>query len=182
MGIIDRIVLMIYTLLLAAISGVLVAMSLTSWLDPVEWIRTSLSEGHNGRLVIGVTGAAFLLASLRFIWYVFTPAYPRRTMVHETDLGEIHVTLDAIENLVKRTAKGIRGVRDVRAKVVNAEGGGVRVYLRAVVSPDVSVPQVSAEIQSTLKNFVKNVVGVAVNEVKIHVENITTESRRARVE
>jgi len=182
MGIIDRIVLMIYTLFLAAISGVFVAMSLLNWLDPVDWVRTSLSAGHNGRLVVGITGAAFLLASLRFIWYVFTPAYPRRTVVHETDLGEIHVTLDAIENLVKRTAKSIRGVREVRAKVINADQGGIQVYLRAVVSPDVSVPQVSAEIQNTLKTYVKNVVGVAVSEVKIYVDNITTDSRRTRIE
>lgn len=175
MGIFDRILLMLYTLSLTVLSGLFVAVA-SGWRLPLDYIRTSL-DNPSGRWAVAGTSLLFFIASLRFIIYVFTPGRRRRAIVHETDMGEVHVALDAIETLVKRTARQVRGVRDVRAKV-EAQESGVAVYLRTVVSPDVSIPSATEEIRNNLKTYVKNVVGVPVVEVDIDVDNIATEPRR----
>ena len=99
----------------------------------------------------------------------------------ETDLGEVNIALSAIETLVTKVARGIKGVRDVRSTVYSRDGGiGVRV--RGVVSPEVNVPETARAIQQAVTDYTKNVVGVDVTEVKVLVQNITNETRARRVE
>ncbi|MHB9146059.1 MAG: alkaline shock response membrane anchor protein AmaP [Symbiobacteriia bacterium] len=181
MGILGRIVLLLYTLSLAVISAVVLGMSTLGWLAPLDWVRTSLTLDPNGRWSVGLASALFFVVSIVFIVYTFTPRYPSRTLVHETELGEVHVTLDAIENLVKKVTRQIRGVRGVKARV-STGGGGLNIWLKTVVSPDVSVPAVSEEIRATLKSYVKNVVGAEVAEVHVYVTDISSEARKGRVD
>lgn len=175
MGIIDRILLMLYTLSLTVLSAAFVAVA-SGWRVPLDYVRTSL-DNPSGRWSIAGTSFLFFIASVRFIIYVFTPGRSRRAVVHETEMGEVHIALDAIENLVKRATRQVRGVRAVRAKVATREGG-LAIYLRIVVSPDVSIPEASEEIRSTLKSYVKNVVGVPVLDIPIEVDDISADSRR----
>jgi len=181
MGILGRIVLLLYTLSLAVISALVLGMSALGWLTPLDWVRTSLTADPNGRWTVGIASLVFLVVSIVFIIYTFTPRYPIRALVHETDLGEVHVTLEAIENLVKKVTRQIRGIRSVKARVATT-GGGLEIWLRTVMSPDVSVPAVSEEIRTTLKGYVKNVVGAEVAEVHVYVTDISSESRKGRVE
>lgn len=175
MGIFDRILLMLYTLSLTVLSAVFVAVA-SGWRFPLEYIRTSL-ENPSGRWAVAGISLLFFIASVRFIIYVFTPGRSRRAVVHETEMGEVHIALDAIENLVKRATRQVRGVRGVRAKVATREGG-LAIYLRVVVSPDVSIPEASEEIRSTLRTYVKNVVGVPVLDIPIEVNDISADTRR----
>ncbi len=179
MGIFDRIVLMLYTLSLTVLSATFVSMA-AGWKYPLDFIRLTL-ENSTGRWATGLTSAAFLVVSLRFIWFVFSPGYPRRSIRHQTDLGEVYVALDAVESLVKKVTRQISGVRDVKAKVSNAQGG-VSVYLKATVSPETSIPDASRDIQKTLRSSIKNVVGVELADSRIFVENIASEPRRGRVD
>ncbi len=181
MGILGRIVLLLYTLSLAVISALVLGMSALGWLTPLDWVRTSLTADPNGRWTVGIASLVFFVVSIVFIIYTFTPRYPSRALVHETDLGEVHVTLEAIENLVKKVTRQIRGIRSVKARVATT-GGGLEIWLRTVMSPDVSVPAVSEEIRTTLKGYVKNVVGAEVAEVHVYVTDISSESRKGRVE
>lgn len=179
MGIFDRIMLTLYSLSLTVLSGILVGVA-AGWSLPLSFIQGTL-QTPNGRWTIGLISGVFAIVSLRFIWYVFTPRYPRRAVVHETDLGEVYVSLDAIENLVKKVALQVRGVRDVKAKVSN-DPGGVAVYLRTVVAPDASIPDASQELQNILKQYVKDVVGITLVQIRVAVENIAGESRRGRTD
>lgn len=179
MGIPDRILLALYAMVLTAVSLALFVVSL-GWTTPLESLLSVL-EDPRGRMALGLSSLAFLAVSLRFLYFGFRRKYPSRAIIHETPLGEIRVSLGAVENLVKKVARQIHGVRDVRASVANTPEGVVT-DIRAWVSPDVSVPEVSENIQKSVGEYVKNVVGVGVAEVRVLVENITTEARRARVE
>ncbi|MBE3590458.1 MAG: hypothetical protein IMW98_06510 [Firmicutes bacterium] len=45
-----------------------------------------------------------------------------------------------------------------------------------------SIPELTQHMQEEIARYVRSVVGVGVANVETFVENITTESRRARVE
>jgi uncharacterized alkaline shock family protein YloU len=179
MRLFDRIVLAIYTLSLGALSVIFILMSL-GWHLPMEVVGTSLSDPQ-GRLLVGIIALFYLVISARFIYFAFKRKYSGQTVVHETALGEVRVTLDAIENLVKKVARQVQGVREVAGRVYMGPAG-IRVALSVVVSPDISIPSVSNEVQTSVKSYVRSVVGVDVSEVSVFVENITAEARRSRVE
>lgn len=179
MGMLDRVILILYNFALAFLSSLIILLAL-GWTGPLLWLNEALTRAQ-GRLLVGLVGAALLLVSLRLIYLGFRRRYAGQTVIQETPLGEVRIALEAIENLVRKVARQVPGVRDVRAGVSN-QPAGIAAFLRITVSPDISIPEVSDQIQTTVKNYVRNVVGIGVTEVRIAVENITNEVKRSRVE
>jgi len=179
-GIFDRIILALFTAASAAVALALVVMAAGGWLAPLHWLQDVLGV-DNGRWAVGILAGLWLVVSLRFLAFGSRRDRPEQALIHDTAMGEVRIALSAVENLVIKAAKGIRGVRDVKAKVYKSEGS-IGVRLRAVVSPEVNVPETSRAIQQAVTDYTKNVVGVDVTEVKVVVQNITNEARRSRVE
>jgi len=102
-------------------------------------------------------------------------------VVHETSMGEVRISLEAVENLVRKVARSTKGVREVKASVRHNKDE-LSVALRCTVSPEVSIPEVSEEIQNSVRQYVKRVVGVELAEVQLEVENIANDSRRGRLD
>lgn len=177
MGIWDRVVLTGFALGMAAVSllGILAGLG---WQEPVGWLEAGLERG-GGRAAIALVSLVFLAVSGRFLYFGFRRHAAGQTLVHETPLGEVRVTLAAVESLVTRTSRQVKGVRDVRCWVASRPEG-LAIAVRTVVSPDVSVPEVASELQRTIKQAVQTVVGVAATEVRVFVQNISSEPRRGR--
>lgn len=180
MGIFDRIILSIYTFLLTFLSLGVILISLR--LIPSETIGTSISSLIYGQWEAGLVGAVFLLVSIRLLLAGLRSRRGRKTIVHHNDMGDVHISLDAVENLVEKTARHIRGVRGIKVKVSH-NNAGLAVSLRAVVSPESNVPSVTAEIQSRVHEYIKNTVGIELADMRIFVENISNDFKsKHRVE
>jgi len=180
MGIFDRVILALFALTVAVISFLVLAMAVTGWISPLEYLLNVL-HNTNGRWLLGILSGLSLAVSLRFLYYGFRRDRPWQTLIHETDVGEVRVSLGAVESLITKVTRGLKGVRDVRTAVFSTPGG-IGVRLRAVVSPEANVPETARHIQQSVVDYTKNVVGVEVTEVKVLVNNITNETRRSRVE
>ncbi|GMA99186.1 alkaline shock response membrane anchor protein AmaP [Pelosinus sp. IPA-1] len=179
MGIFDRIILSIYTLLLAILSIGVILLSLR--LISLEWVWTSISL-LSGQWEVGLVGAVFLLVSIRLLLASIRSHRIKETIVHHTNMGDVHISLDAIKNLVEKTARHTRGVRGVKVRVSH-DGKGLKVSLKAVVSPENNVPSVSEELQKRVHAYIKNTVGVELVDVQILVENISNDFKsKQRVE
>lgn len=179
MGLVDRIILTIYTFALAFFSLAIVLLAL-GWDEPQSLLAAAVAT-QSGRVALGLAGLVFFAVSVRLLYFAFNRPNRHRAVVHEAELGEVRISLEAVENLVARVARGIKGVRDVRP-VVRDGPEGLDVRLRVWVSPDVSIPELTQHMQEEIARYVRSVVGVGVANVETFVENITTESRRARVE
>jgi uncharacterized alkaline shock family protein YloU len=179
MRLFDRIILTAYTILLTVVS-LLTVLVAAGWTRPMDGVRVSLLS-TNGRLAVGLVGLLFFVSSVRLLVLAFRPRDSRQQVVHETELGEVRISLDAVESLVNRVARQVKGVRDVRPRVA-LNAAGIEAWLRVWVSPDVSIPGVAQELQEEIARSVQSVVGVGVSGLDIRVENITTEVRRGRVE
>jgi len=179
MGIIDRIILSIYTLLLAFLSLGVILLSLR--LISLDLVWTGISH-ISGEWEAGVVGAVFLLISIRLLLAGMRSRRTQNTIVHHHEMGDVHISLDAIKNLVEKTARSVRGVRGVKVRVSN-DSKGLIIILKAVVSPEVHVPSISSELQQRIHDCIKNTVGVEVADVEIVVENISNDFKaKQRVE
>jgi uncharacterized alkaline shock family protein YloU len=179
MGIIDRIILSIYTFLLAFLSLGVILLSLR--LISLDLVWTGISQ-ISGRWEAGLVGAVFLLISIRLLLAGMRSRLVKDTIVHHNDMGDIHISLDAIKNLVEKMARHTRGVRSVKASI-KRDGQGLKVYLKAVVSPEVHVPSVTAELQKRIHDHIKDTVGIELADVQILVESISNDFKaKQRVE
>ncbi len=173
MGFLDRSLMVIYTL------GIMAALFLSGlaalgWTDPLNFLQVSLLYDRD-RVIIGSVIVFFLFLSLKFFLQALSrPASPERALVKETKIGQISVSLNALENMSYRVANQVKGVQDIKPKVAYYPEG-IKVLIKVVLSPDVSVPEVTDEIQAKVKNYIFEHVGINVAVVKILVEDISSD-------
>lgn len=177
MSLVDRVLLTVYTFALMVTAALSLVVSLG---DARPFLAFELAfQTTEGRWVTGAVSLLVLIASLRLLYSAF--AQPQVQVVHETELGQVRISRDAVEHLIQRVARQVRGVRDVRPRVqIGPEG--IIARARLTVSPDVNIPALAAQVQDELRRTVREVVGVELAELHLAVENITAESRRGRVE
>lgn len=173
MGFLDRLLMLIYTL------GIMIALFISGlaalgWTAPVDFLQVALLHDRD-RIIIGSLIVFYLLLSLKFFLQALSKSVVlERALVKETEMGQISVSLEALENMVYRVANGIKGVRDVRPKVVYYPDG-IKILIKIVIAPDISVPGVTDEIQSKVKTYISEHVGINVSVVKIIVDDVSSE-------
>lgn len=167
MGPFDRGLLAIYSLAvsvvaligLLAITGVLAAFQLDG-----------LILQPSNEVVAGVLGL-FFLAGLRLFSVSLRRNRESQAVIDESSLGQVRVSLVALENLVSRIVAAVPGIREVRPRVGAENGGGIGIRLKVIVSPDLNVPETSRQIQQLVQDQVREVTGLTVNRIKIEIEN-----------
>ncbi len=172
MGPFDRVLLTIYTLAVSivAVLGLLMLFGLLTPVSPSEYVTREVQAA-----VLGV----FLLVGLRLMVSGKQKKPDRQAIVDETVLGEVKVSLTAIESLIVKVASAVPGVREVRPRVVS-DGGSIAIEIKATVTPDVSIPELSQNMQKTVQDAVRDVTGLTVQKIRVSVENIA--SHKGRVE
>ncbi|MGI6663564.1 MAG: alkaline shock response membrane anchor protein AmaP [Bacillota bacterium] len=176
MGILDRVVLSLYALALTVISFLTLLLTF-GWERPAVWTR-NIMMSSSGRTTVGVVSSLIFLAGLRFIYYAFKRV-PDQAVIHDSDMGEVRISLVAVKSLVSRVVSKIPGVRDVKTRVYLSKGKtGVWVALDVKAALDANLPDLSDKIQKTTASYVRDIVGVAVESVKVTVSDISLDSRR----
>ncbi len=128
---------------------------------------------------LGVSGISLLLALLA-IRMALRMKREEKTIIHQTQYGEIRIAVSAVESLSLRACKKIKGVKDAHVGV-RADLTGLDLFIEVTVVPDLSVPQISEEIKTKVDEYIFETVGIRVNSVKVLVTKIAAEVR-ARVE
>lgn len=179
MGLVDQIVLAVYTIALTVLSALMVLVAL-GWSQPIHLLNQALAD-PGGRWATGIIGTLFFLVGLRLLVALVRRRGPAGALVRQADLGEVQVSLNAVENFVARVGRQVDGVRDLRARVA-AGAGGIRVHIQASVGANVHVPGLAEELQATVQQQVQRVLGVEVESINTVINSIDGDARRRRVD
>lgn len=92
--------------------------------------------------------------------------------------GQITVSLMAIEDFIKRAARQIEEVKELKADAI-AKRGGVNISCRVVLWSDANIPDVTERIQGVVKGRVQDMLGIEGSViVKVHVAKIVQRESR----
>jgi uncharacterized alkaline shock family protein YloU len=171
MSIIDRIILSIYTMLLMVLS--LISIMLSVKILPQDYWQQGLSLIY-GRWEAALIGGIFFLVSIRLLLAGVRSRRGPSKIVHQTEMGVVEISIGAVEDLIVKTARHTRGVRNAKVHIKQL-GDEVKVDMRIVVGPEYNIPKVAAEIQQRTQEYLKNTVGVSMTEVRILVNDISNE-------
>lgn len=174
MGPFDRGLLAVYTLFLTALFALFSAVML-GWPSPIFLLRDLFYPGRPE--VFWPLMALLILAGGRLFWISLRKSRGRHVVLADGALGQIRVSLQAVESLVEKVVSQISGVREVKPRIILVPQG-VGILIRASVTPDVNVPEVSVEIQNQVKERVFEVTGITVNTIKVSIENISAQKPR----
>ncbi|SFF93523.1 Uncharacterized conserved protein YloU, alkaline shock protein (Asp23) family [Desulfotomaculum arcticum] len=178
MGPFDRGILAIYSLTLTLLF-LAAAAFMAGWQDP--WLRLWREISLPGnRDILWALLAIYVIMGGRLIWKSIRGEHKKKqAIVHEHSLGEVRVSLPAIESLAEKEAYNVEGVREARARV-GAAPEGINIKLKVTVTPDIGIPQLSEGLQQQVRDRINNVVGITVHEVRVAVESFS--NRKTRVE
>ena len=103
----------------------------------------------------------------------------RRPIVATTALGQVQISMAAVESIAKRVARSVNGVRDVDARAEgDASGEGVSIQLRLEVSADSSIPDVVEGIERELAATISATCGLPLKKVHTLVKSVGPESSK----
>lgn len=175
MGPFDRALLAIYTFFISLVF-ILFSAVMLGWPEPLGFLRDLFYPGTPQ--VFWPVMAFLILAGARLFRVSLARSQKGRYVVlAESAMGQVRVSLTAIQNLVDKVVGQISGVREVKSRIVQVPQG-VGIQVRVEVTPDVSVPSLSGDIQCLVKERVLEVTGISVNSVRVLVENITAQKPR----
>ncbi|MGI6435114.1 MAG: alkaline shock response membrane anchor protein AmaP [Syntrophomonadaceae bacterium] len=170
-----RFVLFLYNLLLLALAGILLAAALNRS-EPLAYLQAALATPEN-RLMVGIAALLLLAATLAVLLSMFKKE-PRleKVVIKQGLQGEIAITVPAIKVLIMKAIKQVEGVRDIRSRVAQSAEGLV-VNLHMAVNPELSVPDLSQQIQSAVKQYLQETGGLQVAEIIMLVDEFPANGR-----
>ncbi|MBS3943112.1 MAG: alkaline shock response membrane anchor protein AmaP [Dethiobacter sp.] len=141
----------------------------------------SLSNNLEGSPLALAAGAGLLIAA--FLLLVSGLRAGRKpapdTVLQTSALGEIRIAILAMENMVLRVVQQTQGVRD-GGRFVYQSNDGLVVKIKIKVMPDLELPGLVAALQLKVKEYLEQITGFVVHEVKVVVENIILDQAPAK--
>ena len=183
MKILEKVTLIIYSYVMLILS-ILACLLVFRWLDPelVGGIVNNILSGDiSGKIVLGVSVVSILL-SIKCTFFDSTSKdqiKERQGVLLENESGKLMISKETIENLVNSVAKGFESTEDVTTRVELDKENNVRVYANLVVSSEAVIKDLSAKLQTSIKDKIKKATDLEVNEVNITVKKVADKQQEA---
>ena len=152
----DRALLAVYSFLFTVLIALFSAVML-GWTAPLYFFRDLFAPVRPELFWPFI--AIVILTGLRLFWISLSRPRGKHVVLAETSLGQVKVSFQAIESLVEKVVSQFNGIRDVKPRII-AVPQGVGIQVRASVTPDVNVPEVSREIQNRIKERILKLQGL----------------------
>ena len=177
MKFLDKLALKIFSLIMIIIAIVFILsithiISIYTILDQIE------ATIANGESAIQITIAIFALLMLLALKGLFftskTEENGKDGIILENTSGKLVISKESLENLIAGVIKDIPGAETVSSKTILDKDRNLIIYVTAVVSKDVIIKDISAEVQEKIKIAMKKTADLEVKEVNIKIKNITS--------
>lgn len=173
-----RFFLAFFSLVVAALAAFFIALA-AGWELPLSALYDFLAVPSN-RWAAGIISVVVLLISLYLFLTSFQRSSKREVVLQETEHGYVEITNSALEDLIRRAARHVRGVREVKP-ILRYNRDGLSVVLRIGINPDASIPAVSEQVQQITRDYLEEKAGIQVRGISVLVESVSFE-QKTRVE
>lgn len=173
-----RFFLIVFTLVILILAGCAFAVAL-GWYLPLTYLGTFLAVPDN-RWGVAVASALLVLMAIWILGMAVQRPRQREVVIRETLLGKIEIAATALESLIRRAARQVQDVREVRP-VLRSDREGLVVFLHMNVNPDANLPDISQEVQEKVQDYLEKKAGVQVSRVQVLIQSVAAD-QRLRVE
>lgn len=183
MGFINRVLLLLYSLFIACLSLGVVALALQILPESIVLNEYHYLMQTEQWATIGGGIAAFLV-SIHLFGCSFsdggkTEQENGELLVIHGKTGDVHISLQAIRNLVEQVTGSVHGVRNTRTQVsvakkpAKGKGHLLSIRIRLVLGREVNAPSVSDNIREEIRRYMQDTVGIEDFTTDIAVEDIS---------
>lgn len=177
MKVINRLILSVYALFIAAVTILaaiaVIAVEANSFsLGRIFDVVGNIMEYRESVMVILAILAVLFIISMRIAIRGSSDRKERDPIVKSAEGGEIEISLNTFENIAISTLRKVSDARDYSAKVKKVNEN-VAVVVNMSVVQDVNIPELSQSVQTQVTEAIQSTTGVKVLNVKIKIDNIS---------
>lgn len=175
----DKFLLVLLALCIIVISAACIGVALD--LINFNMLAFGASVITNGmienRLILSGIGIVLLAIALRMFVAMGnkreprTEPLPKAALMLNSENGTAYITVAAIDSLVQRHCHANGKIRECESLVIpSAEpASGISIRLRLSVAPETVIPELSAQLQQSLKEYIQTLCGISVIAIDILV-------------
>lgn len=183
MKFLERFALKIFSLVIVVLSIAMLCImfdlaDVTIITRPMYYITTENIIAFRVALVINLV---FILLALKAIFFPSKREnLAKDGIVLENASGKLVISKESLENLVASVAKEIPGAESVTSRTFLDKDRNLKVYVSTTVSRDMTLKEVSTQLQDKIKEAMKKTADLEVKEVNIRVKNITSKKVKTK--
>lgn len=173
MGIVDRIILTLYTFIMALVAVLVVLCSLE------VFPNSALNNFFNhipGNWMYAVGGIIVMLVSIRLLITGLGFSGQTSMQLSEGPNGKVSVGKTALEDYIATLAQEIYGIYNVKV-VVKFEEELINVRINASIEPGINIPATTGEIKTNVRDSIKKVTGIDVKEIEVFFKQIKSQDK-----
>lgn len=140
--------------------------------DIIVELLSNLGQDMRYQIALGLIGAFFMLIGVIYPYRVGKRLKKDRVISFQNPDGEVTVSLSAIEEYIRKIAKGIPGIKDVRSHV-DISKKGIDIVTAVSLTAGSNIPEVTERIQMEVRSKVQGMLGVEEKiNIKMHISKI----------
>ena len=176
MKLLEKLVLIIYSLLMLVISA-LICLIIFRIIN-INYISACINyvlEDSALTIVVLSVAVLFILLSIRCLFFRKRKQIKKSTetdILLENESGRLLISKRAIENCVKNViSEVIDTASEIKAIVDIDPASNISTYISVILDPSIKVSEFTAELQSKIKDQVKENFNLEVKQVNIKIDN-----------
>lgn len=173
----DKLMMVLYSLVVGIISVILMILpfdirgilSIDRLIRHIDSIR-----GNYTYSLVGLIGLAISIGSLFFIFKFGKVEKKKKKdsiLSIKNDFGDITIYDDTVIGLIKNISEEFAGIDKIKTKVSFKEEE-IYIDIKGEAEEEISIPQISAELQEKVKEHIENATGATVNTVNIEITKV----------
>lgn len=142
-------------------------------------MMTDIMKGDFFSKILFLVSVALMIFSLKEI--VFGKKVEkegRDGIVLENETGKLIISKESLESLIAGEAKEIDGTESISSKTFLDPEKNLIVDVNVVVSKDVAIKEISAELQKRIKDVLKRTADLNTKNINIRIKNISNKKSK----
>jgi len=145
---------------------------LKGWIN-IEFFFMYLKNQPDLWLISGFTGILMVIITFSVSKIMLGRFQRERTIAFNNPEGTVTISLSAIEDLIKKVARQISEVKDLRCDVKANKKGSIQITARLTLWSEANISEVTENIQGLIKNKVQDMLGLEeVVTCSVHISKI----------
>ena len=179
MKILDKITLILFSIIILIVAIVMVLLMI-GWTNftVITTLYAKLTANEIASNVVLAVSLVCILLAVKAIFFGGSSSSNDKMngdgILLQNESGKLLISRETIENLVNGVAKGFENTQDVTTKVLVDSQNALRVFVTLMVLPNTVISELSMNLQTRIKEVVKNVTDLDIKSIDIKIKNITT--------
>lgn len=184
MKLLERFILLIFSLVFITIGVISLLIGIEFFSETyIEDIISQVYSSSDIKITVIIISIIVIVFGL---YLLFSSLRSKKEVAFSTkinEVGNVRISMETIENIVLNVSGKIRGVKEQKVRVRIEDNDSVTIVLKVIVDGTTSIPELSENVQNSVKDTVEEIVGVTVNQVHIIVSNLNKPNvKKSRVE